>query len=72
MYNYAGHDMYNSIELNPEPMGKNIWQVDVIMGLLACIGSFPCLCPVCLVVYKQHLTPKSFFILLQLEKRKKN
>lgn len=34
-------------------LGKKVWKVDIIMGWLAHIGGFPCLCPALMVVHKQ-------------------
>lgn len=46
---------------NPVPTGKIVWQIDVITGLLAPIGSFPRLHLPQSVVCKRHLSPKSFY-----------
>lgn len=29
---------------NPVTQGKKVWEVDLILGWLACIDSLPCLC----------------------------
>lgn len=43
------------------PTGIKVLQVDVVTGLMACIGSFPSLRLASSVVYERHLVPESSY-----------